>query len=102
MAGWLLAQPGLGTSLISYLDRRDFPVVFGIVWVLVIIVVSAKLAAELIEIAYNHFAGRTAAIEPDAAKTGNKKRHPKRLADILVGALCFCHPRRDNRSVIRA
>ena len=89
MAGWLLAQPGLGTSLISYLDRRDFPVVFGIVWVLVIIVVSAKLAAELIEIAYNHFAGRTAAIEQDAAKPAIKNAIPKGWLIFLLGLCAF-------------
>ena len=89
MAGWLLAQPGLGTSLISYLDRRDFPVIFGIVWVLVIIVVSAKLAAELIEIAYNHFAGRTAAIEPDAAKPAIKNAIPKGWLIFLLGLCAF-------------
>jgi ABC-type dipeptide/oligopeptide/nickel transport system permease subunit/ABC-type dipeptide/oligopeptide/nickel transport system permease component len=87
MAGWLLAQPGLGTSLIHYLDRRDFPVVFGIVWVLVIIVVSAKLAADLIEIAYNHFGGQPAAIEPAAVNPTVKTSIPK---GWLVFSLGLC------------
>jgi len=52
---WFLAQRGLGANLIDYFGGRDFPVIFSIVWVLVIIVVVVKLAAELIEIVYNHF-----------------------------------------------
>jgi streptogramin lyase/ABC-type dipeptide/oligopeptide/nickel transport system permease subunit len=86
MAGWLLAQPGLGTSLIHYLNGRDFPVIFGIVWILVIIVVLAKLVAELIEIAYNHF-GKPAIIEPADAKPAVKNAIPKGWLILSLG-LC--------------
>lgn len=51
----IFAVPGLGRLLIENLNRRDFPVVFGVAWVFVVIVVLVKLAAELLEIAYNHF-----------------------------------------------
>lgn len=51
----IFAVPGLGRLLIESLVKRDYPVVFGIVWVFVLIVVLVKLAAELLEIAYNHF-----------------------------------------------
>ncbi len=47
---------GLGSLVTRGAMMRDFPVLFGAAWVLVIIVVPARLAAELIEIAYNHFA----------------------------------------------
>jgi len=87
MAGWFLAQPGLGSRLISYLNRRDFPVIFGIVWVLVIIVVLAKLAAELMEIVYNHFTGQTAVITPADAKPAVKKGIPK---GWLIFSLGLC------------
>jgi peptide/nickel transport system permease protein len=49
------ATRGLGTLMVQALFQRDFPVVFGIAWVFVLIVVLAKLAADLIGIAYNHF-----------------------------------------------
>jgi peptide/nickel transport system permease protein len=50
-----LVQPGLGRLLMQGVNRRDFPIIFGVVWFFVIIVVLVKLVAELIEIAYNHF-----------------------------------------------
>jgi virginiamycin B lyase len=84
---WFLAQRGLGANLIDYFGGRDFPVIFGIVWVLVIIVVLMKLAAELIEIAYNHFAGQTAAIKPTVAKPPAKTGIPK---GWLIFSLGFC------------
>jgi ABC-type dipeptide/oligopeptide/nickel transport system permease subunit len=87
MAGMFLVQPGLGTRLISYLYRRDFPVIFGIVWVLAIIVVLAKLAAELVEISYNHFSGQTALTEPAAAKPRVKNTVPK---GWLIFSLGLC------------
>ncbi|MFC1946606.1 hypothetical protein ACFLXY_01655 [Chloroflexota bacterium] len=45
---------GFGTLLIQSLSTRDFPVIFSIVWIFVLIVVLVKLIADLIEIAYNH------------------------------------------------
>ena len=102
MAGWFLSQPGLGRLLISYLDRRDFPVIFVIVWILAVITVLGKLTAELIEIAYNHFGGQTRRNRTGCRKTGGKKRHPQRLVGILPGAWCCCHSGRDIRSVFRA
>ena len=87
ITGWFLSQQGLGLLLIQRLASRDFPVIFGIVWVLVIIVVLAKLAAELIEIAYNHFTGQTAVIEPAAEKPAVKNGIPK---GWLMFSLVFC------------
>ena len=89
MAGFFLSQPGLGARLISYLDRRDFPVIFGIVWVLVIIVVLAKLAAELIEIAFNHFTRKTAVIEPADVKPPLKTGIPKGWLIFSLGLCAF-------------
>jgi peptide/nickel transport system permease protein len=47
--------PGLGGLFMDSLNQIDFPAVFGVAWVCVLMVVLVKLAAELIEIAYNHF-----------------------------------------------
>jgi len=80
---------GLGANLIDYFGGRDFPVIFGIVWVLVIIVVLMKLAAELIEIAYNHFAGQTAAIKPTVAKPPAKTGIPKGCLIFSLGLCAF-------------
>jgi peptide/nickel transport system permease protein len=87
MAGWFLPQPGLGTRLIDYLNGRDFPVIFGIVWVMVIIVVLGKLAAELIEIIYNHFAGQPTLVEPADVKPAVKTGIPK---GWLIFSLGLC------------
>jgi peptide/nickel transport system permease protein len=46
---------GLGDRLLYALATRDYPMAFGVVWAFVLIVALAKLAADLIEIAYNHF-----------------------------------------------
>jgi len=45
---------GFGTLLIQSLSTRDFPVIFSIIWIFVLIVVLVKLIADLIEIVYNH------------------------------------------------
>ncbi len=68
MAVTLITPAGLGTLLRSSLMFGDFPVVFSIVWIFVIIVVLIKMAAGLIEIAYNRY-GRpvTASAETDEA-----------------------------------
>ncbi len=46
---------GFPRLLIDSVSRRDFPLIFGIAWACVIIVVLFKLVADLIEIAYRHF-----------------------------------------------
>jgi len=86
---WFLAQRGLGANLIDYFGGRDFPVIFSIVWVLVIIVVVVKLAAELIEIVYNHFTGQTAIIEPAAEKPAVKTGIPKGWLIFSLGLCAF-------------
>jgi streptogramin lyase/ABC-type dipeptide/oligopeptide/nickel transport system permease subunit/ABC-type dipeptide/oligopeptide/nickel transport system permease component len=86
---WFLAQRGLGANLMDYFGGRDFPVIFGIVWALVIIVVAAKLAAELIEIIYYHFTGQTAAIEPAVTKPSAKTGIPKGWLTFSLGLCVF-------------
>ena len=60
----MFALPGLWRLFLSSIFTRDYPVVFGAAWTFVIIVVLVKLAADLIEIAYNHFGGRAVTAEP--------------------------------------
>ncbi len=50
--------PGLGRQLYGVATQRDFPVVFGVVWIFVIIVVVSRLAAELIEVFSKYFIGQ--------------------------------------------
>jgi peptide/nickel transport system permease protein len=57
-------QRGLGRLFISNMSDQDYPAALGIIWVFVIIVVLATLAAELLEIAHNYYKGRTVLIEP--------------------------------------
>jgi len=79
----IFAGPGLGRLLMESLNRRDFPVVFGVLWVFVVMVVLVKLAAELIEIAYNHF-GR-----PPVATEHREESALPRIT-IPRGWLIFC------------
>ncbi len=79
----IFASPGLGNLLIGSLNQRDFPVVFGVVWVFVVIVVLVKLAAELLEIAYNHF-GRL------PVSTGHREEPALPRITIPRGWLIFC------------
>ncbi len=51
----IFGYPGWGRIFIDAAMQRDFPVLFGTAWVFALIVVLARLAAELIEVAYNHF-----------------------------------------------
>jgi ABC-type dipeptide/oligopeptide/nickel transport system permease subunit/ABC-type dipeptide/oligopeptide/nickel transport system permease component len=48
-----LGQPlrGLGRLFVDAVNRRDFPIIFGIAWAFALITVLVKLAADLIEIA---------------------------------------------------
>ncbi|MBN2074444.1 MAG: hypothetical protein JW762_02725 [Dehalococcoidales bacterium] len=49
----MVIPQGFGTLLRQSLSTRDFPVIFSIVWIFVLIVVLVKLIADLIEIAYH-------------------------------------------------
>jgi peptide/nickel transport system permease protein len=89
MAGWFLTQQGLGSLLVNRVNNWDFPVIFGIVWVLVIIVVMVKLAAELIEIAYNHFTRQTTLIETVSEKPVVKNIIPKGWLIFSLGLCAF-------------
>ncbi len=55
---------GMGRTLVDAVNLRDFPIVFGITWTFIVTVVLVKLAAELIEITYNHFSHRERKEEP--------------------------------------
>jgi peptide/nickel transport system permease protein len=77
------AVRGLGTLMMQAIFQRDFPVVFGIAWVFVPIVVLAKLVADLVEIAYNHF-GRP--------PVSSERREEPAVPRIIIpkGWLIFC------------
>lgn len=53
MTSSMVIPQGFGTLLRQSLATRDFPVIFSIVWIFVLIVVLVKLIADLIEIAYH-------------------------------------------------
>ena len=53
MTSSMVIPQGFGTLLRQSLATRDFPVIFSIVWIFVLIVVIVKVIADLIEIAYN-------------------------------------------------
>ena len=89
MASWFLVQPGLDSLLINHLYNRDFPVFFGIIWVMVIIVVPVKLAAELIEIYYNYLTGQTALIAQVPEKPIVKKGIPMGWLIFSLGLCTF-------------
>jgi len=74
---------GLGRLLVEAVNTRDYPVAFGIAWVFVLIVVLVKLAAELIEIAYNHFGKRVTSPEQAGEQAAPRLRIP-------MGWLIFC------------
>jgi len=86
---WFMAQRGLGANLIDYFGGRDFPVIFGIVWVFVIIVVLMKLSAELIEIAYKHFTEQTPAVKAITERPAVKPRIPKGCLIFSLGLCVF-------------
>ncbi|MDD5288886.1 MAG: hypothetical protein PHY28_07255 [Dehalococcoidales bacterium] len=75
--GQVIPPPGLGTSLLSGINMRDFPVIFGVTWVFVIIVVLVKLVAELIEIIYHHLTGKSAPIEAVIEKPVDRRKISK-------------------------
>jgi len=86
---YLTAQPGLGKELINSLGQFNYPMVFGITWVFVVITVVVKLIAELIEIAYRYFAQQTTIIEPVSEKPIVKHGMPKEWLIFSLGLCAF-------------
>ena len=74
---------GLGNLLIQSAITSDFPVVFSLIWIFVLIIVIAKLAANLIEIAYNYAKKTAPSSEPVRMES------PLRFA-VPNGWLIFC------------
>jgi peptide/nickel transport system permease protein len=61
---------GMGRIFVDAVSMRDYPVISGIVWTIIVIVVMVKLAVDLIEITYNHFkrqAGEEQIVTPSPA-----------------------------------
>jgi len=73
----IFAQPGLGRLFISAVNQRDLPVLFGVTWVFVLIVVLVKMVADLIEIAYNHFGKQAAPSEQVGEQAAPRIRIPR-------------------------
>ena len=59
---WL--RPGLGNQMVTAVNLRDFPVLFGVVWTFAAIVVVAKLAGDLVEIAYRRLGNPQPELRP--------------------------------------
>jgi ABC-type dipeptide/oligopeptide/nickel transport system permease subunit len=85
----LTSQPGLSKELINSLGQFNYPVVFGIIWVFVVITVVVKLIAELIEIAYRYFAQQTTLIEPVSEKPIVKYGIPQGWLIFSLGLCAF-------------
>ncbi|MFC1900005.1 hypothetical protein ACFLYN_00255 [Chloroflexota bacterium] len=83
MSAGLLMYRGLGSVLVSHIYMGDFPVIFGITWLFIIIVTVVKLIAGLAEIAYNHY------MTPISLQEEDEEWTPLRLA-IPNGWLIFC------------
>jgi ABC-type dipeptide/oligopeptide/nickel transport system permease subunit len=77
----------LGRDLIDNLGQFNYPVVFGITWVFVVITVVVKLIAELTEIAYRYFTQQTTLIEPVSEKPIVKYGIPQ---GWLIFSLVLC------------
>ena len=73
----ILSDGGLGRVLASSVNQRDFPVVFAIAWVFVIIVALTKLAADLIEIATKRFSMQAVSAEPVTEQPQKRQGIPK-------------------------
>ena len=85
----LTSQPGLSKELINSLGQFNYPVVFGIIWVFVVITVLVKLIAELIEIVYKYFTGPTTSTEPVSEKLIVKHGIPKGWLIFSLGLCAF-------------
>ena len=82
-----MAQPGLGKLLLSALYSWDFPLIFGITWVIIIVVVAVKLVADLLETAYNYSNKTASAIEQNLKESSLRFAVPK---GWLIFALALC------------
>jgi peptide/nickel transport system permease protein len=82
-----MSQPGLGKLLLSALYSWDFPLIFGITWVVIIIVVAVKLFADLLETTYNYSTKTASSIEQNSKENSLRFAVPK---GWLIFALALC------------
>ena len=82
-----MAQPGLGKLLLSAVASMDFPLIFGITWVIIIIVVAVKLFADLLETTYNYSTKTTSSIEQNLKESALRFAVPK---GWLIFGLALC------------
>jgi peptide/nickel transport system permease protein len=82
-----IATPGLGRLLLSAVSSMDFPLIFGITWVVIIIVLAVKLVADLLEIAYNYSNKTASPIEQNLKESSLRFAVPK---GWLIFALALC------------
>ncbi len=71
----------LGRLFIDAINRRDFPIIFGIAFASVVIIVLFKLAADLSDIAYRRFTRSPATVTTTPV--------PARTVPRWVPAVCF-------------
>ena len=87
LAEYEMSQPGLGKLLLSALYSWDFPLIFGITWVVIIIVVAVKLFADLLETTYNYSTKTASSIEQNLNESSLWFAVPK---GWLIFGLALC------------
>ena len=85
----ILGQPGLASLLMNGIFSRDFPVIFGLVWVFVIIVVVSKMVAKLLEIACNHLSKPVVSTEQIIKESPLQSAIPKGWLIFSLGLCAF-------------
>jgi len=84
LVGFAASPLDLGRQFANAVNRRDFPVIFGVAFAFVVIVVLFRLAADLAEIAYRYFAHQTRAVPAAEAPTGIS-RLPRWVPAVCLG-----------------
>jgi ABC-type dipeptide/oligopeptide/nickel transport system permease subunit len=77
--------PGAARFLLQVVMRRDFPVIVGILWVFALTVIVARLAGDVIGIAFDHYvAGRNQPENPNTQET-RRRTIPKAWLYVSLG-----------------
>jgi peptide/nickel transport system permease protein len=74
----------LGRLFLDAINRRDFPIIFGIAWTTAVIVVLFKLAADLAEIGHRHFVRPPAAGPAESGSPARVWRLPKWMVVVSL------------------